>query len=61
VITHALVFYSYSVGTIFAELQIADLKVSVDNTEKERDLYFSKLHDIEILCQRPELKHLPIK
>uniref|UniRef100_A0A453D9R6 EB1 C-terminal domain-containing protein n=1 Tax=Aegilops tauschii subsp. strangulata TaxID=200361 RepID=A0A453D9R6_AEGTS len=41
-------------------LQIADLKVSVDNTEKERDFYFSKLRDIEILCQRPELEHLPM-
>ncbi|KAM3390796.1 hypothetical protein ACQJBY_012421 [Aegilops geniculata] len=40
--------------------KIADLKVSVDNTEKERDFYFSKLRDIEILCQRPELEHLPM-
>jgi hypothetical protein len=61
VITHELVFYSYSVGIIFAELQIAELKISVDSTEKERDFYFSKLHDIEILCQRPEVKHLPVK
>ncbi|KAJ1273098.1 hypothetical protein BS78_06G254300 [Paspalum vaginatum] len=40
--------------------KIADLKVSVDNTEKERDFYFSKLRDIEILFQRPELEHLPM-
>ena len=43
------------------ELQIANLKVSVDSTEKERDFYFSKLRDIEILCQRPELEHLPVR
>ncbi|OAY72405.1 microtubule-associated protein RP/EB family member 1B-like isoform X1 [Ananas comosus] len=40
--------------------KIADLKLSVDNTEKERDFYFAKLRDIEILCQRPELEHLPM-
>ncbi|RLM65988.1 hypothetical protein C2845_PM16G21570 [Panicum miliaceum] len=40
--------------------KIADLKVSVDSMEKERDFYFSKLRDIEIPCQRPELEHLPV-
>ena len=49
------------ISTSFVELQIADLKVSVDSMEKERDFYFSKLRDIEILCQRPELEHLPVR
>ncbi|KMZ57142.1 Microtubule-associated protein RP/EB family member [Zostera marina] len=37
-----------------------DLKVTVDNIEKERDFYFAKLRSIEILCQKPELEHLPM-
>lgn len=40
--------------------KIADLRVSKDNLEKERDFYFAKLRDIQILCQRPELEHLPM-
>ena len=49
------------ISTSFVELQISGLKVSVDSMEKERDFYFSKLRDIEILCQRPELEHLPVR
>uniref|UniRef100_A0A5B6YLD4 Protein ATEB1 homolog 2 n=1 Tax=Davidia involucrata TaxID=16924 RepID=A0A5B6YLD4_DAVIN len=40
--------------------EITDLKLSVDLLEKERDFYFAKLRDIEILCQIPELEHLPM-
>ncbi|XP_042488658.1 microtubule-associated protein RP/EB family member 1C-like [Macadamia integrifolia] len=40
--------------------QITELKLSVDTLEKERDFYFSKLRDIEILCQSPEIEQLPI-
>ncbi|OIV94738.1 hypothetical protein TanjilG_06201 [Lupinus angustifolius] len=36
--------------------QITGLKLSVDSLEKERDFYFAKLRDIEILCQIPEIE-----
>ena len=44
-----------------AGVQITDLKLSVDLLEKERDFYFAKLRDIEILCQAPELENLPVR
>lgn len=40
--------------------EITDLKLSVDHLEKERDFYFAKLRDIELLCQTPELEDLPM-
>ncbi|XP_040987126.1 microtubule-associated protein RP/EB family member 1B isoform X1 [Juglans microcarpa x Juglans regia] len=40
--------------------EIAGLKLSVDLLEKERDFYFAKLRDIEVLCQSPELENLPM-
>jgi len=31
--------------------QVIQLKLTVDNLEKERDFYFAKLRDVEVLCQ----------
>lgn len=39
--------------------QNTELKLKVDTAERERDFYFEKLRDIEILCQAPELQAIP--
>lgn len=31
--------------------QLLDMKLSLDGLEKERDFYFGKLRDIELICQ----------
>ncbi|XWS37460.1 hypothetical protein CRYUN_Cryun19dG0044800 [Craigia yunnanensis] len=41
--------------------EVTDLKLSVDLLEQERDFYFAKLRDIEILCQTPEVENLPVR
>uniref|UniRef100_A0A670HYP6 Microtubule-associated protein RP/EB family member 3 n=1 Tax=Podarcis muralis TaxID=64176 RepID=A0A670HYP6_PODMU len=40
--------------------QLVDLKLTVDGLEKERDFYFSKLRDIELICQEHESENSPI-
>ncbi|KAK6924009.1 EB1, C-terminal [Dillenia turbinata] len=49
-----------SAGGATYDEQITELKLSVDSLEKERDFYFGKLRDIEILCQSPEIEDVPI-
>jgi len=36
------------------------MKLKIDTLERERDFYFDKLRDIEILCQTQELASLPV-
>ncbi|XP_067099035.1 microtubule-associated protein RP/EB family member 3a isoform X2 [Osmerus mordax] len=40
--------------------QLMELKLTVDGLEKERDFYFSKLRDIELICQENESESNPI-
>ncbi|XP_060758789.1 microtubule-associated protein RP/EB family member 3b [Neoarius graeffei] len=40
--------------------QLMDLKVTVHGLEKERDFYFGKLRDIELICQEHESENNPV-
>jgi RP/EB family microtubule-associated protein len=40
--------------------QLLDLKLTADGLEKERDFYFGKLRDIEVMCQENDNEQNPI-
>uniref|UniRef100_A0A3Q3WXE3 Microtubule-associated protein RP/EB family member 3 n=1 Tax=Mola mola TaxID=94237 RepID=A0A3Q3WXE3_MOLML len=40
--------------------QLLDLKVTVEGLEKERDFYFGKLRDVELICQEHENDNNPV-
>lgn len=40
--------------------QLAEMRLRVENAEKERDFYYSKLRDVELLCSTPVVADMPV-
>jgi len=41
------------------QLEVTELKLSVENLERERDFYYQKLREVEVLCQTHEHQNVP--
>ena len=41
--------------------QLAELRVRTEGFEKEKDFYYSKLRDIELLCQTPVINEISVR
>jgi len=47
-------------ATKYGFFQLSEMTESVAGLERERDFYFGKLRDIEVLCQENEDQELPV-
>ncbi|XP_076926851.1 microtubule-associated protein RP/EB family member 1C-like [Bidens hawaiensis] len=49
---------SSAADTSAYDQQVTELKLTSESLEKERDFYFSKLRDVEMICQLPPVTNL---